>query len=99
MGLGCPAPVPTVEEEPASGTCSLCATRLDAAAESDGEYEATSEGLGRETRNVILRLSITTFLISVLSRSNFEYFSSQGHSRQDEEEEDKSTCAPTREDR
>ncbi|KAN0132441.1 hypothetical protein V8E53_009867 [Lactarius tabidus] len=48
-GLSCPAPGTTVEEESATGTCSLCAARLDAAAEGDEEYEATPEGLGGET--------------------------------------------------
>ncbi|KAI9439561.1 hypothetical protein H4582DRAFT_1941543 [Lactarius indigo] len=45
-GPGRPIPVPTVDEESTTSICSMCAVRLDADAQ---EYEATSEGLGRES--------------------------------------------------
>ncbi|KAF8261961.1 hypothetical protein EI94DRAFT_1744836 [Lactarius quietus] len=49
LGLGCPIPGPTVDEESTTGICSLCAARLDADTGDCEESEATSEGLGRET--------------------------------------------------
>jgi hypothetical protein len=60
LGLGCPAPG-TTDGESVTSTCSLCAARLDADAEGDEEYEATSEGSGRDTRKFFFRLSSTTF--------------------------------------
>jgi hypothetical protein len=54
LGLGCPAPG-TTDGESVTSTCSLCAARLDADAEGDEEYEATSEGSGRDTPSSISR--------------------------------------------
>jgi hypothetical protein len=95
LGLGCPVPEPIVDLESETSICSLCAVRLGTDAAGDEEYEATLEGSCRDTRKFYLRLSITTFLFSVSSRSFFECFSSRGHPRQEEAEEDKSTCAST----
>jgi hypothetical protein len=95
LGLGSSSPGKTVDEESATSTCSLCAARLNADAEDDEEYKATSEGLGRDTRNVFLRWSITTPSFCVSSLSDFKYFSSHERPRQEEAEEDKSACTRT----
>ncbi|KAH9016132.1 hypothetical protein EDB85DRAFT_2021856 [Lactarius pseudohatsudake] len=46
---GRPAPGPIVDGKSATIICSMCAARLDADAQGCEEYEATSEGLGRDT--------------------------------------------------
>ncbi|KAF8261958.1 hypothetical protein EI94DRAFT_745937 [Lactarius quietus] len=68
LRLGCPIPGLTVDEESATSLCSLCAAGLDAGTENHEEHEASSEGLGRDTRNFFLCLSIAAFLFSGPSR-------------------------------
>jgi len=80
LGSGCPAPVPTVDIETATSICTLCAARFDADTQGCEEYEATSEGLGRDTRNFFPCRTIAAFLFlgafSSLTCSDAESFPS-----------------------
>src|SRR6266404_7840577 len=83
FGLGCPAPVPTNDEESATSICSLCAAKFGTDATDRAEFEATSEIPGRDTRNFfsLVGSSSCPYSSALLPCSNAYPFPSPRHHR------------------